>query len=297
MASRGIGAEASQILDPQLQHTSPVDRPCLCAVPSSTSLSDASLVDDHWRCLGPWPATRGSGVAFRVADHRTDLATDRPAGMLVNQDSWFNMWRIAWVAHQLARDPVRLFDANIHYLNVEHLVLRCGAAAGTSGSPVPLAGRADAAFSTLLVLGSFVFAGLAACALTRRLTGSTAAGILAGIIFAFTPYRFDHYMHLELLWGGWMPLVLLAIHRALDEGKTWRCRRTAVCCAGALVYLLWRVPRDGAGAGRTNPGNRSAVAGVAPRRDIDGLWRRVGRDRSGAYLGVCVRPERRSVAA
>ena len=38
----------------------------------------------------------------------------RPAGMLVNQDWWFNMWRIAWVAHQLARYSAPV-DANIHY--------------------------------------------------------------------------------------------------------------------------------------------------------------------------------------
>jgi hypothetical protein len=70
----------------------------------------------------------------------------------------------------------------------------------------------------VLVLGSFLFAAMAAWALVRRLTGSTRAGIIAGLIFAFTPYRFDHYMHLELLWSGWMPLTLIAVHRLFERG-------------------------------------------------------------------------------
>jgi hypothetical protein len=82
---------------------------------------------------------------------------------------------------------------------------------------------------TTLVLGSFVFAGMGAYALVRHLTGSAAAGFLSGVIFAFTPYRFDHYMHLEMLWSAWMPLVLLALHRAL-EGRG----RAAGVVAGLL---------------------------------------------------------------
>ena len=30
-------------------------------------------------------------------------------------DPLFSTWRLAWVAHQLPRDPLHLFDANIFY--------------------------------------------------------------------------------------------------------------------------------------------------------------------------------------
>src|SRR5437867_4177959 len=30
-------------------------------------------------------------------------------------DSLFSVWRLAWIAHQLPRDPLHLFDANIFY--------------------------------------------------------------------------------------------------------------------------------------------------------------------------------------
>ena len=145
-----------------------------------------------------------------------------PASVPPNQDSWLSLWRIAWIAHQLPRDPERLFAGNIYYpargtLAFSDATLLQGALVSPLiwlGLPVPYA-------MTLLVLGSFVFAGVAAWLLVRELTGSSRAGLLAGLVFAFAPYRFDHYVHLELLWTGWMPLVLLAVHRAVDRGS-WR---------------------------------------------------------------------------
>jgi hypothetical protein len=55
--------------------------------------------------------------------------------------------------------------------------------------------------------------------LVRRLTGSAAAGILGGIVFAFPPYRIDHYPHLQLQQTQFIPLALWAFHRLLDSGR------------------------------------------------------------------------------
>jgi hypothetical protein len=153
-----------------------------------------------------------------------------PLSVPDSRDSWFNMWRLAWIAHQLRADPVRLFDANIYYpergtLAYSDAILMQGVIA----APLLWLGLPTPFVYTLLVLGSFMFAGLAACALARYLTDSLGAGIAAGIVFAFTPYRFDHYMHLELLWSGWMPLALLFIHRAWERPTPG---------AGAIAGLL-----------------------------------------------------------
>ncbi len=142
-----------------------------------------------------------------------------PGSVPPNQDAWLNMWRLAWVAHQLPRDPRHLFDANIHYPEPATLAYSdatlfqalLAAPFIWLGVPLPYV-------LTVLVMVSFVFAGVAAWALVRRLTGSSRAGLVAGLIFAFTPYRFDHYIHLELLWTGWMPLILMALHRTMDRG-------------------------------------------------------------------------------
>jgi hypothetical protein len=117
-----------------------------------------------------------------------------PLSVPDSRDSWFSMWRLAWIAHQLRADPVRLFDANIYYpergtLAYSDAILMQGLIA----APLLWLGLPTPFVYTLLVLGSFMFAGLAACALVRYLTGSLTAGIAAGIVFAFTPYRFDHY--------------------------------------------------------------------------------------------------------
>jgi hypothetical protein len=144
----------------------------------------------------------------------------QPAGIPDHRDAWLNMWRLAWVAHQVPRDPMHLFDANIHHPEPGTLAYSDATLVqGLLASPLLRAAVPAPYVHTGLVLASFVFAGVSAWALVRRLTGSSLAGIASGMIFAFTPYRFDHYMHLELLWTGWMPLTLLALHRAIERGS------------------------------------------------------------------------------
>jgi len=57
--------------------------------------------------------------------------------------------------------------------------------------------------------------------LARHLTGSTAASIAAGMVFAFAPYRFEHYMHMELQWTVWIPWAFWALQRTIESGS-WR---------------------------------------------------------------------------
>ena len=144
----------------------------------------------------------------------------QPAGIVAHRDSWFNMWRLGWIAHQLPRNPAALFDANIYYPQPQTLAYSDALLVpAIVGAPLVWLGVSLPFVHTILVLGSFVFAGVAMWLLVRDVTGSDAAGIVAGIAFAFTPYRFDHYMHLELLWTGWMPLCLLALHRVMLSSR------------------------------------------------------------------------------
>ena len=137
-----------------------------------------------------------------------------------NVDAYFSLWRLGWIAHQLPQDPRHLFDGNIFHpekytLAYSDAVLLEGAV----GLPFIRAGVPIVYVYNALVLGSFVASGLGMFLLVRRLTGAAPPAILAGLVFAFAPYRFDHYFHLELLWAAWMPLAFWMVHRTIDSGR------------------------------------------------------------------------------
>ena len=82
------------------------------------------------------------------------------------------------------------------------------------------------------MLFSFVAAGLAMFALARAISGHVGGALIAGLVFAFDPFRFSHYSHLELEFSFWMPLAALCVLRTLATGD-----RGAGVLAGALVAL------------------------------------------------------------
>ena len=71
----------------------------------------------------------------------------------------------------------------------------------------------------LLFLSGFALSGIGMFVLVRSLTGQVGAALVAGFVFAFLPYRYMHYAHLELQMAQWMPLCLWAFHRTLTSGR------------------------------------------------------------------------------
>jgi len=66
-----------------------------------------------------------------------------------------------------------------------------------------------------LYFASIVLSGLGAFLLVRDLTGRPRAALVAGLFFAFVPYRIAQVSHLQVLWAQWMPLTLFAFRRYL----------------------------------------------------------------------------------
>jgi len=96
----------------------------------------------------------------------------------------------------------------------EHLA---GIAAFTA--PLHAAGLSPiAAYNIALILCTWL-SGYFAFLLGRRLTGSTVAGLVAGIAFGIAPYRASQLSHLQVLAAQWMPLALFAMHAYLDDGR------------------------------------------------------------------------------
>ena len=101
--------------------------------------------------------------------------------------------------------------------------------------PLLATGLTPLAVLNVLTLAGVAGSATAAYVLARRLTGNTGGALVAGLVFAFAPYRRDHLQHLELQWALWTPLALWAWHRALDGG---RARDGLLCAAFVLLQLL-----------------------------------------------------------
>ena len=99
-------------------------------------------------------------------------------------------------------------------------------------TPLQLLGlNAIGAYNVALIMSSWL-SGFFAFLLGRRLTGSAAAGVVAGVAFAFAPYRVGQLSHLQVLTSQWMPLALLAMHLYLDD------RRARWLALFACAWLL-----------------------------------------------------------
>jgi hypothetical protein len=135
-------------------------------------------------------------------------------------DPLFSVWRIAWVAHQITRNPLHVFDANMFY--PERLTLAYSdpvLVPGLMSAPFFWLGGHPVAIYNLLLLSGFALSGVTTFLLVRSLTGRRDAAAVAGVVFALYPYRFEHYSHLELQMTMWMPLALWGLHRTLASGK------------------------------------------------------------------------------
>lgn len=126
-----------------------------------------------------------------AAVHTWPLASDPAHLSRVDPgDGALNIWNIGWVAHELPRHPLRLFDANIFY--PEPLTLAYSEAMIVQGALavpiVALGGSAVLAYNLVLMAG-LALTGWAFCLLVWRWTGSWSAGVVAGSLAAFTPTR------------------------------------------------------------------------------------------------------------
>src|SRR5947208_6420155 len=165
---------------------------------------------------GTWP--QGLYLRSQVAAHH---------------DPRFSMWRLAWIAHALRTDPRHLFDANIFYPETRTLAYSDATLLeGAIAAPMLWAGVAPILVYNVLLLGGIAASGFGMFVVARYLTFSSGAALVSAVVFMLAPYRFEHYMHLELQWAMWMPLAFWAVHRAVDE-ESWKFG----ALAGVFVWL------------------------------------------------------------
>src|SRR5262252_8531720 len=128
-------------------------------------------------------------------------------------DSVLNMWILSWDCEQFRAilgghwSHLRhFFDANIFYpapltlAYSEHLIPEA-----LQIFPIyALTGNQILCYN-LLFLSTFALSGLGMFLFARELTGNAAAAFVAGLAYAFAPYRFSNLSHLQVLSSAWMP--------------------------------------------------------------------------------------------
>lgn len=156
-------------------------------------------------------------------------------------DPYMIAWSLWWNYHQTFTDPLNLFNANIFYPLTNTLAFsenEFGVA--LLFFPLFALGAKPLTVHSVATFLGFSFCGYGAFRLTRTLTGSSAAAVIAGIVFAFIPYRFHMLSHLHYLFSGWLPLQLEALILFARERTRKRALWLAVAFTmNALTCLTW----------------------------------------------------------
>jgi len=141
-------------------------------------------------------------------------------------DSLFVMWTMAWNAEALvamatgALGFADLWNANIFHPSAlsltfsEHLLPQA-----VQGLPAYLATGNIVLAYNIVFLATFALSGLGMFLFVRELTGSPRVAFVAGLFYAFLPYRLGQLPHLQTLSSQWMPFVLLGLRRYFDSGR------------------------------------------------------------------------------
>lgn len=165
--------------------------------------------------------------------HSWPLASD-PAHLsrFDNDDAALNTWALAWVAHTLPRAPLQLFEAPIFYPEAhtlaysEHLFVPALIAA-----PWLWLGVSPVTAHNLLIILGLALSGWTMCLVMRQWTGSLAAGVIAGLLYAFNAHVLTRFPHVQAQHVEFFPIILYALDRVLNRGT----RRDAVWLASAFV--------------------------------------------------------------
>jgi hypothetical protein len=147
-------------------------------------------------------------------------------------DAQLNMWIMAWDAHPWRHGLTGFLDANIFWPE------RGAFAYSESllgylpifGPVLWLGGSLPLAFNLVLIV-SFVASGVGMYLLTCELTGRRWPAVVAGIVYAFAPYRLAHIPQIQLEAMEWLPLAFLSLHRFVATGS----RRYAAALAACVV--------------------------------------------------------------
>ncbi len=188
-------------------------------------------------------------------------------------DPLLQAWQVAWGGHAMRSDPSAYFQANGFWPLPDSLAFS-DALVGYAPAGLLGAGMAGATVRHgLLVLVACTLAVLGMHVLARELGASPWAAAIAGVVFAWAPWRLQHLGHLNILSTGGMPLTFFLLLRG------YRQRRWGLVLSGWLV-ATWQLSL-GLGAGLFFAYSLLVVAGL-----LAVWWLRAGRPSPGRAVAV-----------
>jgi hypothetical protein len=154
-------------------------------------------------------------LTWPYAAHLRDAVAD--AG-----DPYFVSWVLWWDYHQTFTDPPGLFHSNL-FFPFRYTLAFTENSYGIALPFFPLyaLGLRPLTVHAVALFFAFASSGYGAFRLGRTLTGSTGAGWITGIAFAFVPFRFTMLSHLHYLFAMWVPLVFEALVLFARE-RSWK---------------------------------------------------------------------------
>ena len=161
-------------------------------------------------------------------------------------DPYSHTYWVWWTAHQAFRDPLHLFDSTLFYPYKDSLAFsENDVGVGLVVAPLHALGFRPVTVHSVATLLAFIFSGYGMFRLTRTLTGSSGSAWIAGIVFAFIPYRFQRLPHLAAIFSAWIPLTLEALVLFMRE-RSWKraiwlgvaFTMNAVTCVSSFILTL-----------------------------------------------------------
>jgi hypothetical protein len=210
----------------------------------------SGAVTRHWIVAAAAYAAIAGTMGYRVLGSLGSAIASDAGDPLLNAailtwNATYTPWTEAWFQFPIFHPTANALVLSEHLLGVSVLF-----------TPVYwLTGSPLAAYNLSLLL-SYPLCGLGMYALVWRLTRDPRAAFLAGLAFAFAPYRAGQLPHIQVLTVFWAPLALLGLHEFLERpARTTMHGERTTPVADSLT-------RDAAGSGAAARGRWLAVFAV-----------------------------------
>ena len=231
------------------------------------------------RSISGW---RAALIFFVVTIALTWPQAAHPLSVPPHDDAYFSMWRLAWIAHQLPRDPVHLFDGNTLYPASDTLAYSDAVLLqGVVGAPLIWLGAPVVLAYNLQILATFLLCGLGMFLLVRELTGVARRGshCRPHLRVRALPVRSLRASRARICAVDAVGVVDAASNPAIGPPVRRRHDRRLRCPAGTLLRLPHRLLCHGDGGARALTVVLDADRAAPPRVAAAG---------AGALLAVAV---------